>query len=195
MPARESVVSSIADSVSVSSPSVMVGLKWRKIIAPRTPAAAKAIAEVKAMTSLNMANETSEPRMPPAISPVMPGVRVTPLGVKVGSPVRGMMVVPTNAPMASPKRKKTGLITRAPTSQRRSPAMSAVPRGTDPPSGSAVCARMSVVWRLCMLMYCWDAQAWILRNCSNKAVIGDWSGRGGILRVVSDNPWCSGQVC
>ncbi len=193
MPARESVVSTRADSVSVSWASVMVGLKWRKIIAPSTPAAAKAIAEVRAMTSRNMARETSEPRIPPAMSPVTPGVRVMLPGVKVGSPVRGRMVVPTNAPMASPKRKKTGLMTRAPTSQRRSPAMSAMPRGTEPPSGRAVWARMSVESRLCMLVYCWDAGAGILRNCPNKAVIGDWSGQNWagqrrILRVVLDNP-------
>lgn len=174
MPARESVVSTMAAWVSVSSSSVMVGLKCKKIMAPSTPATAKAMADVKAMMSRNMARETSDPRMPPAMSPVIPGVSVMPWGVKVGSPVRGMMVVPTKAPMASPKRKKTGLMTRAPTSQRRSPAMSAVPRGTDPPSGNGVCARrMSVLWRLCMLMYCWDAGREILRNRPNNLVIGD----------------------
>lgn len=133
-PLNDSPDSMSADSVLERSPSI-VGLKLRKIMALSTPAAANAIAEVIAMTSLNMASETRDPRMPPAMRPVIPGVRVIPPGWKVGSPVRGMIVVPTKAPMASPKRKKTGLMTRDPTSQSMSPAMRAIPRGTEPPSG------------------------------------------------------------
>ncbi len=138
--------------------SVCGGLALRKISAPTTPAAAKAIEEVMAMTRRNMARETKEPIKPPARSPVMPGVRVNPPGWKVGSPVSGRMVVPTKAPMASPKRKKTGLMTRAPTSQSRSPAMSAIPRGTEPPSGRDW-ARTSVESSVCITVYCWDARA------------------------------------